>query len=225
MLKPEQLRQFPIFNNLPEGDLLALATSITRRSYPKNASIFHPGDVAETTYLIESGMVRIYLLDSRGREFLINLLRPGAAFGHPLNFEAQTRVLGTITQLPSVILSLSHENLLKIARSSPQLSLNLFADMASSMKKLLLHYCSSVSAGLEGRTAALLLHIHEEQRQEIYLPVNQSILASWLGVSRGRLSTTLIKFQKTGLIGLEGSRILILHQQGLMAIAERAGDE
>jgi len=130
----------------------------------------------------------------------------------------QIRLLGAAAQLPTVVLSIPHEDIFRVMESSKQFTLNLYADLASSTRKLLLHYQSFLTLGLEGRTAALLLHIGEGESDEIHLPVSQTGFASWLGVSRGRLNRTFIKFQKLGLISLDGTKINILDRQGLAQV-------
>jgi CRP/FNR family transcriptional regulator len=100
------------------------------------------------------------------------------------------------------------------------LNLNLYIEVAASTRKLLLHYQSFFTDGLECRTAALLLHIGEGASDELHLPVSQTKLASWLGISRGRLNRTLMKFQKQGLIRLDGPTLYILDRPGLTRIRD-----
>jgi CRP-like cAMP-binding protein len=106
----------------------------------------------------------------------------------------------------------------RMNNTTRQLTINLYADLASATRKLLLHYQSFLTLGLEGRTAALLLHLGEGESDEIHLPVSQTGFASWLGVSRGRLNRTFIKFQKLGLISVDGTKICILDRQGLARV-------
>ena len=63
-------------------------------------------------------------------------------------------------------------------------------------------------------------HVPDGKIDEFVLPISQSDLAGWLGVSRGRLNRTLINFQKLGLIRQDGSRFFILDRQRLMQLSE-----
>jgi CRP-like cAMP-binding protein len=215
MVSIDQIRNYPLFEGLNETDLQALAACTVKRSFVKNAYIFYPGKPALNLYLVESGMVRIFFCDNGGSEFLLNLAKPPSVIGHPLMLKQQIRLMGAAAQLPTVVLSIPHEDIFSIMESSRQFSINLYMDLASSTRKLLLHYQSFLTLGLEGRTAALLLRIGEGKSDEIHLPVSQTGFASWLGVSRGRLNRTFIKFQRLGLISVDGTKVYILDRQGL----------
>jgi CRP-like cAMP-binding protein len=224
MVSIDQIRNYPLFEGLSEADLKTLAACTVKRSFAKNAYIFHPGNPALNLYLVESGMVRNFFCDSRGNEFLLNLMKPHSVIGHPLKMKQQIRLLGAAAQLPTVVLSISHEDIFRVMGSSRQFSMNIYMDLASLMRNLLIHYQSFLTLGLEGRTAALLLHLVEGDSDTIYLPVSQTTFASWLGVSRGRLNRTFIKFQKRGLISLDGTKVYILDRQGLVRITEELPD-
>jgi len=134
--------------------------------------------------------------------------------------ENQPRLLGAAAQLPTVLLSIPRENLICILETSRQLTFNLALEFAEMQRKLLLHYQSFIMTGMEGRTALLLLHIGEGKKDELDLPISQTELAGWLGISRGGLNRTLVRFQKLGLIFLEGSKIYILDRARLTCLAE-----
>ncbi|HNT55420.1 MAG TPA: Crp/Fnr family transcriptional regulator [Anaerolineaceae bacterium] len=220
MLGIDQIRRYPFFKGLNEAELQALAAGMTKRAYHKNAYIYHQGNPAVNMYLIESGLVRLFFCNPAGDEFILNLMRPGDAIGHALTMDSQIRLLGAAAQLPTVLLCIPGETLLGVLETSRQLALNLAQEFAVMQKKLLLHYQAQVLVGLEGRTALLLLHIGEGEKDELDLPISQSELAGWLGVSRGRLNGAITRFQKLGLIRLEGSRVTILDRPGLARLAE-----
>jgi len=220
MLSIEQIRHYPFFKGLSEDELQMLAGCMTKRCFNKNAYIYHQGNPAINLYLIESGMVRLFFCNDTGNEFIMNLVGPGSVIGHSLAMNNQPRLLGAAAQLPTVLLSIPRENLLHILETSRQLTFNLAIEFAEMQRKLLLHYQSFIMTGMEGRTALLLLHIGEGEKDELDLPISQTELAGWLGISRGGLNRTLIRFQKLGLICLEGSKIYILDRERLAALAE-----
>ena len=222
MLSVDQIRNFPLFKDLSGAELEALAACIIRGTFVKRAYIFRPGDPAVNLYLVETGLVRVFFCNSQGNEFLLNLVGAHSVIGLPVKKENRHRLLGALAQFPTTLLSLSYEDLFRIAQSSKQLLFNMYTDAATSTGNLLAHYQSFVISGLEGRTAALFLLLGEGKVDEIDIPVSQADLASWLGVSRGRLNLTLIKFQKQGLIRLDGTRLFILNREGLSDLAEGA---
>ena len=223
MLTVAQIRNYPLFEGLSETELNALAPCMVRRSFVKNAYLFQPGIPAMNLYLVESGIVRIFSCNNRGEEFILNLMGPRSVIGPPLMNDNQMRIIGAAAQMPAVVLSLSYEDLFRVMGFSRQLNFNLYREMAAQMRKLLLHYQSFITLGLESRTASLLLHLGEGKMNELLLPISQAELAGWLGVSRGRLNRTLIKFQKQGLIRLEDGKLFNLDRAKLEQLIEKAG--
>ncbi len=220
MLSIEQIRHYPFFKGVCEDELQMLAVCMTKRYFNKNTYIYHQGNPAVNLYLIESGLVRLFFCNNTGDEFILNLVGQGSVIGHSLAMENQPRLLGAAAQLPTVLLSIPRENLICILETSRQLTFNLALEFAEMQRKLLLHYQSFIMTGMEGRTALLLLHIGEGKKDELDLPISQTELAGWLGISRGGLNRTLVRFQKLGLIFLEGSKIYILDRARLTCLAE-----
>ena len=222
MLSVDQVRNFPLFKDLSGFELEALAACMFRGTFVKGTYIFRPGDPAANLYLVETGLVRVFFCNSQGDEFLLNLVGPQSVIGLPLKNENRLRLLGAVAQFPTTLLSLSHDDLFRIAKSSNQLLFNMYTNVTPSLEYLLAHYQSLIINGLEGRTAALFLLLGETEADEIDIPVSQADLASWLGVSRGRLNLTLSKFQKQGLIRLDGTKLHILNRDRLSGLAEGA---
>jgi CRP-like cAMP-binding protein len=138
--------------------------------------------------------------------------------------EPQFRLMGAAAQQPTVVLTLAYSDLFQVMATSHQLNFNLYTEMSTLIRKLLQHYQSFLTVGLVGRVAYLLLHLRETNGDEIFLPISQTRMASWLGVSRGKLNRTLIKFQKLDLIQIDGALVRILNVRELARIAENLPD-
>ncbi len=224
MLKIDQLRHYGIFKGLEEDDLSTLAACITKRSYSKNSYIYHEGNPALNIYLIESGLVRLFFCNQEGEEFMLSLGRPSDTIGFAPAMGSQLRMLGAAALQPTVLLSIPRDDFQRMIKSSHQLALNLIQELSIMQTKLLIHYQSMVISSLEGRLALLLLHIGWGEKDELDLPISQADLASWLGVSRGRLNSALTRFQKKGLIQLEGPKLTILDRTRLTHLANGLSD-
>ncbi len=217
----DQLRQYPLFVGLSDEELSALAFCITKRSFAKGAYLFQPGNPALNIYLLESGIVRAFFTNSRGREFILTLIYPSAVIGMSLIRDNQTRMLGVSAATPSVILVLAQADLQRIAQQSPALTRNLSNMIDTNVRTLIAHVRSLVMLSVNGRLANTFLYLGRGNRDEIELPLSQSELASWIGASRGHLNRAMTYLQKSGLIRSEGQRIIILDRAGLEREAEK----
>ena len=196
---------------------------MTKRAFAKGAYIFYPGNPCLYTYFIESGLLRLFFVNTSGQEFLLNLIHPYNLFGFPLLGNDQFRLTGAAAYQPSVVLSISRDNLIQFMSESSKLMQNLYQELIINSRKLILHIRSLVTLSLLGRLAAMLLrlaNLHEKQTQMIDMPLSQEELASWLGASRGRLNQALNQLQHQCLIQVDGQKILILDLKGLENLTE-----
>ena len=75
-MKPELV--IPGQDSKDTDDLMRLATI---RRYPRNTIVVSEGDDTDSVYFIVSGMVKVFLSDSKGNEVVIGMLRAGDSFG------------------------------------------------------------------------------------------------------------------------------------------------
>lgn len=75
------LSQIPIFNKLNRRELAFLAKIVHLRNFEADEMIFSTGDIGSGMYVIRSGQVQIFSVDTEGREHEQALLEPGDFFG------------------------------------------------------------------------------------------------------------------------------------------------
>lgn len=223
MVPVENIRHYPLFAGLNDDELARLAPLLTRRVFAQGAYIYYPGNPGLNTYLVESGLVRLFFADATGEEFLVNLVGPLAVFGHPLLEDNQLRVMGAAAHRPSVLLSIGREDLFQMMDFSPQLLRNVYLDLSTNARKLLLHTRMLVTLPLNARLATILLRLARKDEDQAYtadLPFSQDTLAGWVGASRGRVNRAMKQLQQMGLIAVDGHRIALLDRPGLERLTE-----
>ena len=69
MLDPvKSLQKIPLFEGLPDTQLLDLASIAVEKSYKKGSTIFSEGDVGNGFYVVKEGRVKIFKISSEGKE-------------------------------------------------------------------------------------------------------------------------------------------------------------
>lgn len=225
MITTDQLHLYPLFAGLGEAELAILAPCLSRRVVAKGAYLYHPGNPGLYTYLVESGLVRLFFYDVQGQEFVLNLVGPGEVFGLPLWQEQQTRVLGASAQLPSVVFVIKREDLFCLMERFPIFMRNIYQELATNSRTLVLRVRALTTLSLKARLALLLLRWNAKDKargdkSEVCLPLSQAELAGWLGASRGRLNRAMKELIQLGLIRSDGQKYEILDQQGLEKIIQ-----
>jgi len=221
----DHLRKYSIFANLSETELVNITPCLNRRSFAKGAYLFYPGSPVQNVYLLESGLLRIFLSDDNGEEFFLELLTPSTLVGMPLLYEDQVRLAGASALCPSVVISIAREDLLYFAERWPSLMRSVYLEMDGSARKLVQCVRGLSTLSIASRLAIRILYLSglekcKQDLSEIELPLSQTEMACWLGASRGHLNRTLSQFQKLGLIRVEGQKWIILDRPGLQRIAE-----
>lgn len=218
-----QIRHYPLFAGLDDAELARVAPLLTKRVFAQGTYIYYPGNPGLNSYLIETGMVRLFFTDNCGKEYLLNLVKPPELFGHPLLEDKQLRILGAAAHQTSTVLSIGRAEFFEMMDISPQFLRNVYLDMTVNSRELLLHLRMIVTLDLNGRLATMLLYLAAEdaqQEQPIELPFSQELLASWIGASRGRVNRAMAQLQQMGLIEHDGQKIVLLDRAGLMRLAE-----
>jgi CRP-like cAMP-binding protein len=225
LLTVSQIRDYPFFADLNETELASLASCMSKRTFARNAYLYYPGNPGLSIYLVESGLVRLFFCDARGKEYILNLVGRRSVVGVPLLHEDQTRVAGAAALHTSVVLVLPWEDAFRFSKRSPQFMHNMYKEMDAALRKLFVYAQGLATASLNGRLATMLLHLSDYAESqgianEVDLPLSQSEIASWLGASRGRLNRALSRLQQLGLIRVSGQKIYILDWPGLERMAE-----
>lgn len=224
MLSIDQIRDYPLFKNLGEAELGTLAGCLVKRTFGKGAYLFYPGNPGQSMYLIESGWVRLFFADARGQEYLVNIVGLRSCVGLPLLPDDRVRFAGAAAQQETVVLAFAREDMFDFMKRSLQFQQNIYLEMANNIRKLTLYSQAHTILQLNGRLASLLIYLAlngpSTGTDEINLALTQAEIASWVGVSRGRINRTLGKMQGANLIRMDGQKITILNMQGLAKMAE-----
>lgn len=223
MVPAEQLCQYQIFDGLDEVELTRLSPLVSKRHFAQGAYIYYPGNPALYSYLVESGVVRLFFTDAAGEEYLLNLIQPPELFGHPMPGEDRLRLLGAAAHEPTTVLSIRSEDIFEMMDLSPRFLRNVYLDLAINTRRLLLHSRMIMTLSVNGRLATMILRMAqdgEHEKSTIDLPGSQELLGGWVGASRGRVNRALAHLQDMALIELDGHQLVILDRAGLERLTE-----
>ena len=72
------LRKTPLFANLTDTEMGALAGRVSNRRFERGALLFSEGDPCTGLFLVASGKIRIFKLSPAGREQVLAVEGPGS---------------------------------------------------------------------------------------------------------------------------------------------------
>ncbi|MCX7840372.1 MAG: Crp/Fnr family transcriptional regulator [Anaerolineae bacterium] len=218
------LKQVPLFANLDEERLRALANDFHLFTYPRGNIIFHQGEIGRTLFVVVSGKVRIYSTTPEGGETTTNIFARGDIFGEFSIFDGLPRSSTAKTLTKCELLQITDEAWLRHFRASPEL-----AQATARMLTLKIRWTATIAEALAQGDAVnrlirmLLLYVEqfgEAQGDGSYVldwGLSQSDLATLLGVRREWLNQILSKWQKRELLILEEGKVTIPNLPRLLA--------
>jgi CRP-like cAMP-binding protein len=214
MSKISLLRKAPLFANLPEEQLEALVVDLGRRTFAKGMIIFHKGSLGQNLYLIESGIVRIFILGESGNELTMNVFGPGDSFGELSMLDGFPRSAGAIAMEKTVTYTLHRDGFLRNIDDSPLLARSVLAVLSERLRYTTILAESYAFMDAYARVAAKLIELGERygvenEGIEIDLRLTQTELASWVAVSRESTNKVLGAFRDQGMIRIDGGKIVI----------------
>jgi CRP/FNR family transcriptional regulator len=222
MKEMEKLKAIPLFEGLPEEQLLIIARIVVRRTYHRDEIIFLEGNEGNGFYIVETGQVKIYKISSEGKEQILHLFGPGESFGEVSVFTGQGFPANAKANLTSTCLFIPRSDFIEIIRQDPALALNMLGVMSLRLRKFAGLIEDLSLKEVPGRLAAYLLFLSDRapDPDHLELEVSKGQLAALLGTIPETLSRILTRMSRLGLLKSEGSRIRILNKSVLQNIAD-----
>ncbi len=124
--------------------------------------------------------MRLFFTNASGQEFLLNFVKPGEVFGLHLPEDDQVRLIGAAAYRPSVVLSNAQEDLFQFMNRSPRFMTNIYQELITSIRKLVVQIRALVTLSLNGRLAITLLRLateDEHQQHVVNMPLSKEEIA------------------------------------------------
>lgn len=220
----ELLSRVPIFVDLSDAELHALAQRTVTHHVRAGEMLFHEGDPCQGFFVVEAGELKIFKIGASGREQILTIERPGDSVAELPVFDGGTYPASAMALADSMLLFISKRDFRAVVLEHPEVGLKVLRCVGARLRRLvgLIEELSftTVRARLVMQLVRLLRTDGEATARglEIRLPTNQE-LASQIGTVRELISRNLSRLQAEGLIRLDGKRMIV---PDLDALAESA---
>jgi CRP/FNR family cyclic AMP-dependent transcriptional regulator len=214
------LHQVPIFADLRAEELNALAALLGKRTFARGMMLYQKGSLAQSLYVIESGGVRIFVLNDTGHEITLEVHGPGDCFGERALLDGNLRTTGAMALEKTVTYTLDRNDFLRCLERYPQVTRRVLVLLAHRLAHVTGYAENLAFLDVAGRVAAVLLELAARQGVthgsiEINLHLTQAELATWVCATREMVNKVLHVYRDQGLIAIEGHSIVVLDSDGL----------
>ena len=223
--RTKDLGEFALFEDLEPQELSDLDTITRTRFTPKGRLLYLPGDDSEAVFFLASGRVKISRLSDHGKEFILEIIEPGASFGAAGVLDDKTRETVAEVLEPSAIFAVPAKAFRATLRRNPALLMKLTQSMGRRQQQLEKRLMDVVYKNAPQRLADLLLELSQNYGVRdsrgilLRIKLSQSALGNLLGVSREIVNHTFSGLKRRGVIAVAEGRVIIQDPEALAELA------
>ncbi|HYJ46732.1 MAG TPA: Crp/Fnr family transcriptional regulator, partial [Pyrinomonadaceae bacterium] len=209
------LKRTPLFNELDEDALGALATRAVERRFRKDELLFVAGEEAHGLYVVVEGSVRAFRESADGREQVIHVERAGTTIAEVPVFDGGTFPSSVAAETDSTLLFIEKRDVKNLCREHPQIALAALKLLAGRLRRCA-ELVETLSLREVGQRLARLLLAEARARGkrtekglEVTLALTNQQIAARVGSVREVVSRALTRLQQEELVTLTGRQLLI----------------
>jgi CRP-like cAMP-binding protein len=198
----ELLSSVELFSELDPDELAAVAAVAKQRTVPRDTTIFHAGDPAESVFVVANGRVKIVTTSSDGKEFILTILGAGQVFGEMALLESAPRSASVITGTAVELLVINRQDFQHLLETEPRITRKLLTILSQRLRRANAKMESLAYMDVAGRLARYLLDLARDHGQRLgngWVVVRRpthSDIAHSIGTSRETISRLINEFEE-----------------------------
>ena len=130
----EVLRPVELFQHLNEEQLSVLAEHSREVQFRKNAILMTEGDAGESMYVIQSGLVKVFVSDEEGKELVLYEQGAGAVIGDIALLDDEPRSASVSTLDKTTALMIGKSSFIQCLKESPEMSLGIIRSLTQRLR-------------------------------------------------------------------------------------------
>jgi CRP/FNR family transcriptional regulator, cyclic AMP receptor protein len=211
-------------NWLSVTDLGQLRGLGSRRALPAGATLFVEGDEPYDVMIIEAGDIKLTTTARNGHEALLDILGAGEVLGELSAIDGAPRSATAVALTAVEMTSIPVDRFLMFLQEHPSSMGALLAVTVRRLRQANQHQLELTTSDALGRVCGRIDHLADRYGTagdggavEIDLPITQTELAQWCGLSREAVVKALRKLRELGWISTVDGAITVLDRAALRA--------
>lgn len=216
------LARCPLFAELAEDDLHALAGVALRRRLDAGEPLFLAGEAAKGLAVVVSGRVKVYVISpASGREVVLAMEHPFNAVAELVSLDGGSYPASAEAAESSEVLWLEQSGFQRLLRQRPEIALHLMGMLGRRLRRLVGLVEQISFQEVVHRLARYLVGVAKDGVPFV-LDTNGAIAAQ-LGTVPELVSRNLSRLHAGGVIELQGRTVTALDTKELTEMANSAG--
>jgi CRP/FNR family transcriptional regulator, cyclic AMP receptor protein len=208
-------RKFPLFADLDDRELTAIAAVAKTRRYAKDDVIFHADESGDVFCLIREGQVKVTMISPEGKEIILSILGPGDFFGEMALLDDEPRSATVVATENLELITIWRSDFLQILAENFDITRKVLAEISQRLRHASNRIESLATMDVYGRLARFFLDLAKEQGKvlengyvAVTRPTHQAI-ANMIGTSRETVSRLIHDLMRQNLLLSEGKTIYL----------------
>ncbi|CAN5857640.1 Crp/Fnr family transcriptional regulator [soil metagenome] len=220
------LKRCELFEQLSPEQGEQLERRAALRGFRKGEFVYVPGDPGRSVLVVARGRVKIKTITADGKESILAFVDEGELFGELGLFDGGPREEFAEATMPTDILALDREELLRVLEQRPDIVLRITKLMGLRRRRIEIRLRNLLFRSNRQRVAGLLLELldsHGERNGRgwaIQIPLSHQELAGLIGATRETVTITLGQLQLDGLIKVQRRNITVVDRDRLTSEAQ-----
>ncbi len=210
------LARSPLFAELADGDLRALATVAHRRVLDTGEALFFAGEEAQGLHIVVRGRVKVFVVSpGSGREVILTVDHPFNAVAELVALDGGTYPANAEALEETELLVLDQAGFHDVLRQHPEVALHLMRVLGRRLRRLV-NLVEAIS--FQEVVHRLARYLLDRAQPPFELDTNAGIAAE-LGTVPELVSRNLSRLVASGVIGMQGRTVLVLDREQLEVMA------
>jgi CRP/FNR family transcriptional regulator, cyclic AMP receptor protein len=226
-MNPGEFRKFPLFSELNEEELRAVAEITKPREYVKGDIVVHADESGDVFCLIESGKVKVTMISPDGKEIILSMFGPGDFFGEMAVLDDKPRSATVIAMDHLRLQTIWKDDFLKMLQENFGITRKIMAELSGRLRRASIRIESLATMDVYGRLARYFLDLAGKEGKAdgrgylaIERPTHQAI-ANMIGTSRETVSRLMHELIERELL-LEEGRTIYLRSSAIEQFRDQA---
>jgi CRP-like cAMP-binding protein len=223
------VRDASIAGGLPVELLDGFRACTSTAIYWPRQVLFHEGAPAAGLYVVCAGAVKIYQSDRFGRDYILDIARPGDLLGELGTGEGETYSTSAEAMVETQASFLGHEHLARFLQLHPSAGLRLVGALGAALARVRRKARDLAFKSAEGRLAELLLHLADgagtpgpQGGLRVSLAYSRREMAEMIGVSPETAIRLLGRLRDRRVLSLEHRELAVHDVDRLRRIARHS---
>jgi len=215
-------RSHSIFNHLTKEELEKLNYENTTESFKRGTELYQEGSRINGCYCIHSGIIKIYKTGVDGKEQIIRFAKKGNLIGFRSVLSNELACTTSKVIEDAITCYIPGNTLMELIKRNGNFAIELMQLACRELGEANTYITDIAQKTVRERLAEILIHLRQDfgldEKNVLQISLTREELANIVGTATESVIRLLSEFKQDQLIDLNGRKITILDEQGLIRI-------